>query len=82
MEQNVIQINGGITTIVDVSVKKHICENDYVWNSTTCNWENGKYLASIIDDSAILCDEVIHSYEEEIKTIPSNFNEKKVTCKT
>ena len=22
------------------------------------------------------------SYEEEIKTIPSNFNEKKVTCKT
>ena len=35
-----------------------------------------------MDDSAIICDEVIKSYEEEIKTIPSNFNEKKVTCTT
>ena len=30
MEQNVIQINGGLTINADVSVKKHICENDYV----------------------------------------------------
>ena len=34
-----------------------------------------------MDDSAIICDEVIKSYGEEIKTIPTNFNEKKVTCK-
>ena len=29
-----------------------------------------------------LCDEVIESYDDEIKTIPTNFNKKKVTCKT
>ena len=29
----------------------------------------------------IICDEVITSYEEETKTIPTNFNEKKVTFK-
>ena len=33
MEQNVIQINGGIMANVDVTVKKHyICENDYIWD--------------------------------------------------
>ena len=35
-----------------------------------------------MDDSTIICDKVIKSYEEEIKTIPTNFNEKKVTYKT
>ena len=34
-----------------------------------------------MDDSAIICDEVMESYDEEIKTIPTNFNEKKATCK-
>ena len=29
-----------------------------------------------MDDSAIICDEVIESYDVEIKTIPTNFNEK------
>ena len=29
-----------------------------------------------MDDSAIICDELIESYNEEIKTIPTNFNEK------
>ena len=32
-----------------------------------------------MDDSAIICDEVIKSYDEEIKTIPTIFNEKKIT---
>ena len=31
----------------------------YVWNPATCRYENGKYLASSMDDSAIICDEVI-----------------------
>ena len=31
--------------------KHHICEKD-------CNCENAKYLASIMDDSVINCDEV------------------------
>ena len=35
-----------------------------------------------MDDSVIICDEVIESYDQEIKTIPTNFNEKKATCKT
>ena len=35
-----------------------------------------------MDDSAIICDEVIKSYDEEIKTLPTNFNEKNITCKT
>ena len=35
-----------------------------------------------MDDSAIMCDEVIESYDEETKTIPTNFNKKKATCKT
>ena len=32
-------------------------------------------------NSAIMCDEVIESYNQEIKNIPTNFNEKKATCK-
>ena len=43
MEQNVIQVNGGIMINDDVSV----CEKDYVWNPATCNYENGKYLGKV-----------------------------------
>ena len=54
--------------------KKHICETDYIWNPCTCNYENGKNLASIIDDDSVnKCDEIV----EETKTVPKNFNEKK-----
>ena len=35
-----------------------------------------------MDDAAIICDKVIESYDEEIKTIPTSLNEKKATCKT
>ena len=48
---------------------------DYVWNPATCIGENGKYLASIMDDSVITCDETIKSY------VPTNFNEKNIICK-
>ena len=34
-----------------------------------------------MDDSAITCDESVRSYVEEIKTIPTNFNEKNIICK-
>ena len=43
---------------------------NYVWNLSTCNCENGKYLASIMNDSAIICDEIIDVKE-------TNFNKKK-----
>ena len=62
MSKNLIQIIGGIVI--------------YIWNHISCSCENGKYLASIMDDSAIMSDEIIESYDEEIKTVPTNFNEK------
>ena len=40
--------------------KKHnICEKDYIWNPAICICENGTFLASIIYDSLIMCDETI-----------------------
>ena len=62
--------------------KHHICEKDYVWNPAAWKCENGKHWTSILDDSLIICDEVIESFNEEVKTIPTNLNEKKVTCQT
>ena len=60
--------------------KKHqILEKDYIWNPAPCSCENGECLASIIDDSVIMCDEII---DAETKTIPINFNERNITCKT
>ena len=64
-----------------MSVKKYICEKSYVWNPSTCICENRKYLESIMDDSKINCDKVIKLYNEKIKTSPTIFNEKNITCK-
>ena len=47
MEENVIQINGGIAINVDVSIKSIIYMKRNVWNPATFNCENGKYLTSI-----------------------------------
>ena len=76
MEENVIQINGEITINVDVSAKNIIfVRKNYIWNPATCSCKNGKYLASIIDNSVIKCDEIIEAdaeaklYDEETKTI-------------
>ena len=62
--------------------KRHVCGKKYIWNPAACSCQNGKYLASIMDDSLITCDKIIESYDEETKTVPKNFNEKKATCKT
>ena len=35
-----------------------------------------------MNDSAITSDKIIDSYDEETKTIPTNFNENKVIWKT
>ena len=82
MEQNVIQINGEITINVEWIKTIHACEKDYVWDPATCICENRKHLPSIMDNSVITCDKVMKSHEEERKTIPKNFDEKNVTCKT
>ena len=55
--------------------KNHVCEKDHVWNPSTCICENEKYLASIMDDSTIICDKIIYAEEK-------HFNEKYITCKT
>ena len=92
MEQIVPQIIGGITLNVNVTIK-NICDKDYIWNPAKCSCKNGKYLASIMDDSAMTCDEIIDadaeaksnkntkSNDEETKTIPTNFNEENITGK-
>ena len=68
---NVIEINGGITINVNVSVKNILyMEKIIIRNAPTCSCKNRKYLPSM-DDSGITCDEII----EEI--VPTNFNEKK-----
>ena len=52
-----------------------------VWNPSYC--ENRKNLTGIMDDSTIICEEIIDpgtkSNNEE--TVPPNFNEKKATLK-
>ena len=77
MEENVIQINGGLMINADVSVKNVMYVKKIIHGfllQGSC--EYGKYLASIIDDSVIMRDENMESYNEETKTIATKFNEK------
>ena len=52
--------------------KNDICRKYYIWNPATCSCENAKYLASIIDDSVIMCDEIIDADAE-----PKSYNNNK-----
>ena len=54
MKHNAIHINGGIIINVDISVKNVIYVKKFVWNPSTRIFENRKYLASIMGDSAII----------------------------
>ena len=56
----------------------NICEKDYIWNPDSCSCKNGNYLANIMDDSVVMCDETIESYDEEAKVVSTNFNENKM----
>ena len=53
-----------------------------IMNSARFSCSNGKYLASILYDSAITRDEIIESYDKETKIVPTSFNEKSITCRT
>ena len=77
MKKNVIQINGGITMDVNVSVKNIIYVKKIIFEIPL--HVVAKNLATIIDDSVITCDEIV---EKETKTITTNFNEKNAICKT
>ena len=74
MEEVIIQINGEIMKNVDVSVKNVMCVKMIMHGILV--HVTGKYLASAMDDSAIICDETIE------QTVQTNFNENKETWKT
>ena len=82
MEENAYQINGGIMINVDVNVKNvmHV-KKDYVWNPDTCNCGNGKYLAIIMDDSAIICDEILDAGLETKLNDEPNLSDAKLSPK-
>ena len=66
--------------------KEHnISTKNDIWNPSTCIWENVEYLASIIDDSVIICDEIIivaDSVSTNVtSTVLANFDNKKVRYK-
>ena len=51
--------------------KLHISEKDYIWNPAVCSCKNGKYLASIIGNSVITCNETTDA--RETITVLTNF---------
>ena len=54
-KKNVIQIDRTITINIDVSAKNVMHVKKIIFG-ITCSCENGKYLASIMNDSAITCE--------------------------
>ena len=58
-KQSVIQINGGITINVDVSVENAMYVKKIIFGILLN--ENGKRLESIINYSVITCDEIIEA---------------------
>ena len=62
MEQHVSQINGGITINVDVSVKSIIYLKKIMFGILLHVIAK---MESIMDDSAIICDEVTESCDKE-----------------
>ena len=49
-----------------MSVKNVMYEKKYyIWNHVTCSGENGRYLASIMNDSASICDKIIQLFDKE-----------------
>ena len=44
--------------------KHHVCKKGFIWDPATCSCEIGKYLASINEDSMIMCDEIIEKKQE------------------
>ena len=52
-----------------------VCKKYFVWNPATCTCKNDKYLASIIDNSVLTCEEMKES--KETKTILKNISKTK-----
>ena len=72
-KKNAIQINGGITINVDVSIKKFLYGNNIMSGILLhVIVKNGKYLTSIMDK--IICDEIV-----DVKEM--HFNKENISCK-
>ena len=80
MDENVIQVNGGIMINVDVTVKNVLYAKKINFGILLYVIVRMEHISQVL--WIIICDEVIKSYDEKIKTVPTNFNEKYVTCKT
>ena len=57
--------------------KRPVCEKDYTWTPATCSCKYDKYLASIIDDSVIMCDEVIDHTMKKQKLVQGSLMKRK-----
>ena len=59
--QHDIQMKNGIMINVQSKCKKYRThKKDLSWNTSTCIYENRRYLKSIVDNSVIVCDEIIN----------------------
>ena len=58
-----------------------ICKKDYSSNPSTFICGNGKYLKFIVDDSKIICDEIIYIMDIVSAYVSINSDDKKVRCK-
>ena len=58
--------------------KNHdVCEKDYIGNPATSSCENGKYLASIVKNLVVTCDEIIvETIAIPTKTVSTSFDKK------
>ena len=62
MEENLIQVNGGTTINVGVSVRNVMYVKKIILGILLrVVVKTGEYLASIMDDSMIMCDEIMES---------------------
>ena len=64
-----------------MSVKHVMYVKKIVSNPATCRYENRLYLTSIMDDSAIICDEVIESYDQKQKLFQQVLMKRKQSLK-
>ena len=59
---------------------KIMCKNNYSWNPSVCIFEDSRYLKSIVDNSVIVCDEVIDVMDSASR-LSINSDDKKLTHK-
>ena len=53
-------------------------KKSYGWNPSKCIYENSKYLKAVVDNSNIVCDEVIYAMDIVPTNMATNFDDKKV----